>query len=309
MLRLINSPQGLHGERETEAAKANSYTSIGSIPLTHQVSRLPQSSEVETVMIIRDSSASVLDQILNTRSILNFKLEPGPPRHIRDRYLDVSSGTLRRRRVNFRLRETDGSPFLSLKSNAKRTLRGATRRRETEVPWSTEAFDRLVKGLNVGVVLGSFDERSSDFKPIDFIESVGFRIVQDRETRREVRNVSSVDNLSLLLAELAVDHVTYHIGKNDVSIFEIEVEEKTRKSSIATVLSKELIDAYKPSLQNWSHGKLVTGLALQKLLTTEPLESLIDRGQLKPEGVDHLDRAIRSSREFWGWSLLRMLRP
>lgn len=260
-------------------------------------------------MIIRDSSVNVLNQILDARSILNFKLEPGPPRHIRDRYLDVSSGILRSRRINFRLREIDGSPFLSLKSNAKRTLRGATKRMETEVPWSTAAFERLAKDLNAGVTLGSLVKRSSDSAPIELIESAGFRIIQDRETRREVRNVSSVDHPSVFLAELAADHVTYHLGKSDVSIFEIEVEDKTGKSSIVTVLSKALIDAYKPSLQKWGHGKLVTGLALQKLVESGRMESLVDQGQLSTEGVDYLDAVIRSSRDFWGWSLLRMLKP
>lgn len=260
-------------------------------------------------MILRDNSVDILNKILNARSILNFRLEPGSPRHIRDRYVDDAAGTLRERRVNFRLRDIDGSPFLSVKSDAKRTLRGATRRREIEVPWSIGAFESLVKQLNLGSARQTVGNRSSESEPKEVIESVGLRIIQDRETVRELRNVSSVERPSVLLAELAVDHVTYHIANIDVSLFEVEVEEKAGKASIVTVLSKALIDAYKPSLQRWGHGKFVTGMALQKLSETEPMDPLLDNGHLRPEGVDHLDKVIRSSREFWVWSLLRVLKP
>lgn len=270
---------------------------------------LPESREIETVLIIRDSSETVFKQIADRHSIQRFRLDNGPTRTIRDRYYDTLAGTLRRRRVNFRLREIDGVPFLSIKSNPRRTLRGATLRKEVEVPWSSKAFEDLARELGLELNLGSNLEGVSEPGPDQLIESRGLGTIQDRETQRQVRYVSLANSPTRKLAELAIDRVTYHIGTQDITILEVEVEEKARGSSVVSDLSKALVNEFKPSLKMWGHGKLITGLGLQNLLKTDSVDGLLDRGSLRPEAIDRLDKALRSSQGFWGWTLLRMLDP
>ena len=271
-------------------------------------SSLRGSSEVEAVLIIKGDVDAVLKELADLRSILNYRLEPGQSKTIHDRYFDTIDRRLRKRGANLRIREIDGSLFISVKSHTRRTLRGATARREIEVPWSKQNLLSLIKDLELEADLALPERQFSDADPLAAMEATGLQLVQDRETRREVRNVSSVRKPDLVLAELAIDRVTYHIGNHNISIFEVEVEEKAKgSSSVISDVTKALLQAYQPSLQKWSHGKFVTGLAIQRLLETEPADNLLGQDRLKPEALGTIDRALRSTRKSWGQRLVRTL--
>lgn len=271
-------------------------------------SSLRGSSEVEAVLIIKGDVDAVLKELAGLRSILNYRLEPGQSKTIHDRYFDTIDRRLRKRGANLRIREMDGSLFISVKSHTRRTLRGATARREIEVPWSKQNLLSLIKDLELEADLALPERQFSDADPLAAMEATGLQLVQDRETRREVRNVSSVRKPDLVLAELAIDRVTYHIGNHNISIFEVEVEEKAKgSSSVISDVTKALLQAYQPSLQKWSHGKFVTGLAIQRLLETEPADNLLGQDRLKPEALGIIDRALRSTRKSWGQRLVRTL--
>ena len=271
-------------------------------------SSLRGTSEVEAVLIIKGDVDAVLKELAGLRSILNYRLEPGQSKTIHDRYFDTIDRRLRKRGANLRIREMDGSLFISVKSHTRRTLRGATARREIEVPWSKQNLLSLIKDLELEADLALLERQFSDADPLAAMEATGLQLVQDRETRREVRNVSSVRKPDLVLAELAIDRVTYHIGNHNISIFEVEVEEKAKgSSSVISDVTKALLQAYQPSLQKWSHGKFVTGLAIQRLLETEPADNLLGQDRLKPEALGTIDRALRSTRKSWGQRLVRTL--
>ena len=271
-------------------------------------SSLRGSSEVEAVLIIKGDVDAVLKELADLRSILNYRLEPGQSKTIHDRYFDTIDRRLRKRGANLRIREIDGSLFISVKSHTRRTLRGATARREIEVPWSKQNLLSHIKDLELEADLALPERQFSDADPLAAMEATGLQLVQDRETRREVRNVSSVRKPDLVLAELAIDRVTYHIGNHNISIFEVEVEEKAKgSSSVISDVTKALLQAYQPSLQKWSHGKFVTGLAIQRLLETEPADNLLGQDRLKPEALGTIDRALRSTRKSWGQRLVRTL--
>ena len=278
------------------------------IQLRNSDSSLRGTSEVEAVLIIKGDVDAVLKELAGLRSILNYRLEPGQSKTIHDRYFDTIDRRLRKRGANLRIREMDGSLFISVKSHTRRTLRGATARREIEVPWSKQNLLSLIKDLELEADLAFPERQFSDADPLAAMEATGLQLVQDRETRREVRNVSSVRKPDLVLAELAIDRVTYHIGNYNISIFEVEVEEKAKgSSSVISDLTKALLQAYQPSLQKWSHGKFVTGLAIQRLLETEPADNLLGQDRLKPEALGTIDRALRSTRKSWGQRLVRTL--
>ena len=271
-------------------------------------SSLRGTSEVEAVLIIKGDVDAVLKELAGLRSILNYRLEPGESKTIHDRYFDTIDRRLRKRGANLRIRELDGSLFISVKSHTRRTLRGATARREIEVPWSKQNLLSLIKDLELEADQALPERQFSDADPLAAMEATGLQLVQDRETRREVRNVSSVRKPDLVLAELAIDRVTYHIGNYNISIFEVEVEEKAKgSSSVISDVTKALLQAYQPSLQKWSHGKFVTGLAIQRLLETEPADNLLGQDRLKPEALGTIDRALRSTRKSWGQRLVRTL--
>ena len=271
-------------------------------------SSLRGSSEVEAVLIIKGDVDAVLKELAGLRSILNYRLEPGQSKIIHDRYFDTIDRRLRKRGANLRIREMDGSLFISVKSHTRRTLRGATARREIEVPWSKQNLLSLIKDLELEADLALPERQFSDADPLAAMEATGLQLVQDRETRREVRDVSSVRKPDLVLAELAIDRVTYHIGNHNISIFEVEVEEKAKgSSSVISDVTRALLQAYQPSLQKWSHGKFVTGLAIQRLLETEPADNLLGQDRLKPEALGTIDRALRSTRKSWGQRLVRTL--
>jgi len=276
--------------------------------LRNSDSSLRGTSEVEAVLIIKGDVDAVLKELAGLRSILNYRLEPGQSKTIHDRYFDTIDRRLRKRGANLRIREMDGSLFISVKSHTRRTLRGATARREIEVPWSKQNLLSLIKDLELEADLALPERQFSDADPLAAMEATGLQLVQDRETRREVRDVSSERKPDLVLAELAIDRVTYHIGNHNISIFEVEVEEKAKgSSSVISDVTKALLQAYQPSLQKWSHGKFVTGLAIQRLLETEPADNLLGQDRLKPEALGTIDRALRSTRKSWGQRLVRTL--
>ena len=266
------------------------------------------SSEVEVVLIIKRDFDAVLNQLTSLRSILDYRLEPGPPKTIRDIYFDTADGLLRKRETNVRIREIGDAFFISTKWGAKRTLKGATLRKEVEVPWSERALRGLIKNLKLELGRGLPLLQFSEATPIESMEAIGLHMIQDRETKREVRNISSGLKPTLVLAELAIDRVTYRIGNHKASIFEVEVEEKAKKSSpVVRDVTKALLQAFQPALQKWSQGKLLTGLAIQRILETEPVDNLLDHDRVRPEAFNRIDQTARSWRKSWSRRLVRTL--
>jgi len=261
-------------------------------------------------MIIKENSEAVVNKLTGLLSIRGYRLDPLPTKRIRDIYFDNAGGDLRKRRTNLRIREIDDATYISVKSNTRRTLKGAIMRKEVEVPWTRSTFESVLKDLKLERHGGSSSNQFSDTTAVQAMEGIGLRRIQDRETMRQVRNISAPLRPGTVLAELAIDLVTYHIRNHDIAISEVEVEEKASKSSsVVRDVTEALIEDYKPALQKWGHGKLVTGLALQKLVEEESEESLLDHDRLKPDAFDKLDQAIRSGRRFWVRELLRTLKP
>src|SRR3989454_10414016 len=139
------------------------------------------SSEVEVVLIIHEDFDAVLNHLSSLRSIRNYRLEPGPSKTIRDTYFDTPDGRLRTRGTNVRIREIDGAFFISTKWGARRTLRGATLRREVEVPWSGLALQSLIKDLKLEVGRGSPWNQFSEPAPTESMKAIGLHVIQDRK--------------------------------------------------------------------------------------------------------------------------------
>jgi hypothetical protein len=127
---------------------------------------------------------------------------------------------------------------------------------------------------------------------------MGLNVIQERRTLREARDVTRKGKSSAsTLAEVAIDRVTYTFPDIKVRLSEVEVEAKSPRS-LTTVqeIANMLISKYQPILQQWFHGKFVTGLAIGKLLKIESLQSYLVRGNLGPKAFEVIDRTIRSRR-------------
>jgi hypothetical protein len=127
---------------------------------------------------------------------------------------------------------------------------------------------------------------------------MGLKTIQERQTQREVRDVVRRDRRTTsILAEMAIDKVTYAFENVNVALSEVEVEAKSARS-LAGVreIADALVSKYHPVLRQWFHGKFVTGLAIRKLLETRRFHSYLVNGDLKPEAFELIDRTVRSRR-------------
>ncbi len=259
---------------------------------------IPHFSEFESVLIIRENPVSVLNQLTSLHSILNYRLTPQPVKMIRDAYFDNSQGFLQKKRVNLRIRETNGTVLISVKSGTKMTRVGGIKRKETELPWSDSNLAKIAKELKLEHFPTRHTHQSSHLRPMEALGQLGIQIIQERQTRREARHITSeTDPTHRVIAELAIDHVTYHFRDQDVSIQEVEVEARDKNSwSTVRDVTEKLLSTYQPALQRWVHGKFVTGKAIETLLRAGTLQSLLSETGLTPAGFDTLDRLIRSER-------------
>lgn len=100
-----------------------------------------------------------------------------------------------------------------------------------------------------------------------------------------------------ILAELAIDMVTYTFNDIKVGLSMVEVEAKSTGSLTSVQeIARALVLRYRPSVQQWFHGKFVTGLAIRKLLETKAFRGYLVNSSLGPEAFKPIERAIRSRR-------------
>ena len=257
----------------------------------------PGAFESEIALIIKYDSDRFRRRLANLRKILQYDLKPKPIRIIYDTYYDTPENDLRQRKISLRTRKLRGTLLVSTKSDIRKIAGNMIRRREMELPWSYNSVRLLAKTLKLKTPLMPV----SQFRRIPVTEalaSMGLEMIQQRRTRREARNVVRRGKTpSSILAEMAIDRVTYILNNTKVGLSEVEVEAKSPKG-LATVqdIANALISKYHPNLRQWFHGKFVTGFAIRKLLETKQFHSYILKGELRPEAFDLIERTIGSER-------------
>src|SRR5437879_12307456 len=118
--------------------------------------------------------------------------------------------------------------------------------------------------------------------PSRTLNSLGLHVIQERRTRRETRDiVGRGENPTSTLAELAIDRVTYSFQDVKVGFSEVEVEAKSpRGLTDVQAIANTLVSKYQPLLQQWFHGKFVTGLAIAYLLKIDGLQTYLVKDNL-----------------------------
>ena len=234
-------------------------------------------------------------EIAGMRYVLKYDLRPNIPRTIHDTYYDTGENSLRKRKITLRTRRLAGTLLISSKSDIRKVSGNIIRRREIEVPWSYDSVRLLAKNLRLRTPAVSI----SEFQRIPAsrtLAAMGLEAIQERQTRRESRNIFRRGMSSTsILAELAIDTVTYTFKKIKVGLHEVEIEAKAPGGlPIIRKIAIELISRHRPYLQQWSHGKFVTGLAIMKLLKTKRFRTHLVDGELKPGAFQLIERMIKS---------------
>lgn len=252
-------------------------------------------SELEAALIIRsDTPRRLAEQISELTSIAGHRLHPEPPQPIRDLYFDTPEHALASKHVALRLRTIGDRVLVTLKGPARLSDWGGAERLELEEPWSEKALARMVEGLRrAGAVLRP--SQGAKGRPTEDLTALGLTAVQDRETHRQPRGVTRMDDThGTQLAELAVDAVIYHFGETVIRLFDVEIEAKSAGGPpVVRAITERLVSRYRPALQPWPYGKLVTGEVIERLLRESALDGLLGPDNtLMPAAFDRIESVL-----------------
>jgi inorganic triphosphatase YgiF len=260
-----------------------------------------QETEVESKLLIMDPDpASFLRQISRKSHLSIYRLIKQGRLLIRDVYLDTPEAALKNQRLALRLRKQNENYFLTLKGKTEISDWGGVKRLEIELPWSLNSYLRIINLLKENAILiDSFPKNISITSPLDILKNPSFTIVQDRETRRLIRKVMSANQQQKVLAELALDTVTYHLADLTVLQAEIELEAKD-VAGLNTVreLTEYLIQEYPKRLRSWTISKLSTGILIGQLHQEENIQKFVNRqNYLLPLAFDRIAKKVNSIQE------------
>lgn len=243
-------------------------------------------AEREAKLVIRDARPeAVADAIAALDHLAGCRLVSAGEVALRDVYLDTPARALSERGHGLRLRVADGETLLALKGSGREVDPGVLEREEIEAPWSAAALDRLRALLAArGIRLRA---APSSGEPLAAMQAMGLEALQKRATHRRLRN--ALGEGGVLLAELAIDAVTYHLDAGAVRHHEVEIEAKSADGAVYVPLAAAALRVrFGASLIPWLHGKLEIGLAIARLLAAGDARALVAAGHLTPEAYPRL---------------------
>lgn len=237
------------------------------------------------LVITAERPETVADAIARLPRLAGCALREGGTAAIRDVYLDTPARALRARGDSLRVRVQNGRPFLTLKGPGRSVGPGVTERDELETPWSAEAYARCLDILAArGIALR---RAAPGADPLASLLAAGLSRVQERETHRRLRHAGG--GAGAPVAELAVDEVTFRIGAGTVRHHEVEIEAKAPEGAEYLPLAvAELRASFPSALAPWRHGKLATGLGIERLLATPEGAGMMAKGHLGPAAYPRL---------------------
>jgi len=254
--------------------------------------------EIEAALVIYSvNSTELINDIAKLEALSDFRLIPEKSVVIHDIYFDTPTRELKRHNLALRVRDIDSSCLITLKGNSKTTNWGGVERLEIEMPWSEQALAKICQELkNRKIYLLKNDQSMDNNNPPSVLINLGLQIIQDRENHRRIRNIVKGDQSRELLAELAIDSVTFQFGTVNIYFHEVEIESKSSGGTSAVeIVVDNLVAKYKPELRPWNHSKLVTGKAIEELYLAGALTGLLDEeNNLIPDAFDKIDDYIKS---------------
>lgn len=262
--------------------------------------------EAETALAVRSGDPErVAREIAELDRIGRYALRPREAVRYRDTYFDTAERELGRRDLALRLRRSEGTTLLGLKTGGRPLPAGGIDRREWEGEWSADVLGQVRAALRErGVLLPSAStppcgtEAAAD--PGEVLRSLGLRVIQDRATRRRESGI--------LLPErgeeagvLAVDAVEFRAADGrGVTHHEVEVEAGGVADPAAFLreVAAALRELFPGVLVPWEHSKLETGRAVAEATAEEGYGAVADPGgRMRPEAYALLTERIAGTAE------------
>jgi hypothetical protein len=242
-----------------------------------------------TLVVCTEHPGIVLRRIGEMAFVNEFRLVPQPAKLIRDTYFDTGDGALASAKWALRVRAIGERQWIALKGPTTATDMGGVRRVEVELAWSVAALEKVLAELSdYGLSPCAAVNISATLPPPDALHALGFVVIQDRETRRQVRDIVSPQDEQV--AEMALDTVAYHLSAGRIFHEEVEIEAKAPSGSRAIgVILDYFMREFGSQVRTWDFGKLATGIALDRLLERGRAPDLIaPDGHLSPAAYDEL---------------------
>ena len=249
--------------------------------------------EVEgTLVVMAERPSEALDAVAALERLDGYALSGSGTHAIRDVYFDNAGLELAARRLALRLRAEDGRLKLTLKQESE--PQGDVRSRpEVELSWSPAALQRIVEMIrDKGVALPEVPP-SDALEPDAAMNALSLQPFSARSVLRRARGVT--DASGRLVAELAIDDVTFLINGQEVRHCEIECEAKGGGDAAVV---QGILDALKhrfPALRPFVYSKLDIADGLERLAAQGRLAEHLERGVLKSSAYDAIRTALRQA--------------
>jgi inorganic triphosphatase YgiF len=222
--------------------------------------------EMETTLVVLgDEPQNLIEELSAHKAIGPYHLASRGMKVFTDTYFDTVDRSLTKRRIALRTRDMAGSVIFCIKKGEHILGTGAVVREELEFPWSKQCLDHAATIIQ--------DPPTNPVKVPSHMNSaphclacLGLFPIQSRETTRLVFDVSCASTEEIM-AELALDEVSYSICGCSILHYEIEVESRSFSTEHQMVLFTDLLrNTYPHKLMRWDHNKLITGIAMEKLM-------------------------------------------
>jgi hypothetical protein len=223
--------------------------------------------EIETTLIILGENPELLMGEIASRAFIGaYRLIGKGTKVLQDTYYDTQMGYLSGQGIAVRTREKAGSVLFCIKQRERIEDAGAAVREELELPWSMQCMDHVAQIMqNAPMNLNEICFRLDS--PSQCLACLGLVPIQTRETRRQAFDISRSGKEGII-AELALDEVCYFISGCCILHYEIEVEAKGPSCEPDIMHLTDLIrQAYPDRLTRWGYNKLLTGLAVERLIS------------------------------------------
>jgi inorganic triphosphatase YgiF len=221
--------------------------------------------EIETkLVVLGDDREALLEGLARRTALGPYRLAPAGIEMFRDTYYDSPGCLLSGQRIALRTRETERSVVFCIKHSERVKDSGVAEREELETPWSPQCLDQAARILRRAPMEALYTPPGFE-DPLHGLARLGLAPIQSRQTRRQALDVRDAEGK--ILAELALDEVCYHVAGGTVLHCEIEAEAKgCGDVSLIEHVTGLVSRLYPDRLIRWDYNKLITGLALERLM-------------------------------------------
>jgi len=244
----------------------------------------------------------ILDIIKKLISTNGYLVEQKGRQKIKDKYFDTKDAILKKKKVALRLRTVDEKISKITLKIPKKGTEADFERVEIEKTWSHESFNEIMNALKEHFGGHAFEHSNHYYndEPEVALANANFQKIQERETDRNLINALNSQSHQTEF-EFAIDKTHYHLAntRKYFSLMELEIELK--KSDNYNILHKfvnELVANQQSIFKLWPHSKLVTGKAIEILLSNKELEENRDfdnENFLTLSGLEKVDSFIKAS--------------